>query len=228
MVKNCPYKTKCKGIDCDKDFCERKYRLDSLYNQSLMTELQRVPLTLVIDADKTDREEFTYLAFIEKNIEEFVKSGHNLYLHSYKCGNGKSSWALRFLQAYFNKIWHKSNFGCQGLFISVPRYLLERKAQISGYSEYADFVNKHVLDADIVVWDDIATKVGTEFELSHLLNFINARMDAGKCNIFTSNLGRKELEAALGERLASRICNLSYEVELHGADKRQLKLGGKQ
>jgi DNA replication protein DnaC len=188
--------------------------------------MQRKPITLVLDADKTDREEFMYLASIEKQIETFVKEGHNLYLHSYTCGNGKSSWAVKLLQSYFNKIWHKSNFSCQGLFISVPRYLLELKARISGHSEYADFIDKYVLEADIVVWDDIAAKTGTEFELTHLLNLINSRMDAGKCNIFTSNLGRRELTAAVGERLASRISNLSYEVELHGADKRQLKLGG--
>ena len=127
---------------------------------------------------------------------------------------------------YFNKVWYKSNFGCQALFVSVPRYLLALKESISGNNEYADFINKHILDVDLVVWDDIATKMGTEFELNHLLNIINTRMDAGKSNIFTSNLGQKELTNALGERLASRICNKSIDIELHGADKRYLDLVG--
>jgi hypothetical protein len=73
MISNCLYKTKCKGINCDKDFCERKYRLDCLYNLSLLSDMQRRPITLVLDADKTDREEFMYLASIEKQIETFVK-----------------------------------------------------------------------------------------------------------------------------------------------------------
>ena len=68
--------------------------------------------------------------------------------------------------------------------------------------------------------------MGTEFELNHLLNIINTRMDNGKSNIFTSNLGNKELINALGERLASRICNKSIDIELHGADKRYLSLVG--
>ena len=80
------------------------------------------------------------------------------------------------------------------------------------------------MTADLVVWDDIAAKSGSEFELNHLLNAINTRMDAGKSNIFTSNLGKRELTNALGERLASRICNKSIDIELQGADKRYLGL----
>ena len=51
-------------------------------------------------------------------------------------------------------------------------------------------------------------------------------MDAGKSNIFTSNLGKRELTNALGERLASRICNKSIDIELKGSDKRFLGLVG--
>lgn len=222
----CTYSEKCKGIDCDKEYCQRKYRLDCLYNNSLLTDVQKRPQALKTDADKTDLEAFKYLAQIEKNIDQFVASGYNLYIHSYTCGNGKTSWAIKLLKAYFRKIWHKSNFECQGLFVSVPKYLLELKANIAGHSEYAEFVNKNILIADLVVWDDIAAKIGSEFELNHLFNLINTRMDMGKSNIFTTNLGRRELQTALGERLASRICNKSFEVIFNGADKRVLSLGG--
>jgi DNA replication protein DnaC len=110
------------------------------------------------------------------------------------------------------------------LFINVPRYLLELKKQSSEHSDYAEFVNKHVKEADLVVWDDIAAKVGSEFELNHLLSLINYRIDCGKSNIFTSNLGPREMPGALGERLASRICNKSLRIELHGSDKRALSM----
>ena len=226
MVVNCPYKQKCNGRDCDKDFCMRKYRLDCLYDNSLLTLTQRQVGKLFTDEDGTDYLEFQKLAGIEQRIDEFVNTGANLYIHSYNCGNGKTSWAIRLMTSYFSKIWYKSNFSCQALFISVPRYLLALKESISGKNEYADFINKYVLDADLIVWDDIATKVGTEFELNHLLNMINTRMDSGKSNIFTSNLGSKELANSLGERLASRICNKSIDVELHGSDKRYLSLVG--
>jgi len=226
MIENCPYKQKCNGIDCDKDFCMRKYRLDCLYDNSLLTDKQRQVGKLFTDEDGTDYQEFQKLAGLEKKIDDFVEQGGNLYIHSYNCGNGKTSWSIRLMTSYFSKIWYKSNFTCQAMFISVPRYLLALKESISGKNEYADFINKHVLDADLIVWDDIATKVGTEFELNHLLNMINTRMDNGKSNIFTSNLGSKELASSLGERLSSRICNKSLDIELHGSDKRYLGMVG--
>lgn len=224
MIKDCPYKNNCNGIDCNKEFCMKKYRLDTLYEASLLAPVQREYKKLHTDADGTDVNEFTKLAQLEKVVDKFVQQGANLYLHSYTCGNGKTSWAIRFINSYINKIWMRSNLECQALFISVPRYLLALKENISGYSEYATFINKNVLTADLVVWDDIAAKSGSEFELNHLLNAINTRMDAGKSNIFTSNLGKRELTNALGERLASRICNKSIDIELQGADKRYLGL----
>jgi DNA replication protein DnaC len=224
MAEVCAYRSKCNGRDCDKDFCMKKYRLDCLFDKSLLTPTQRKPRTLCIDRDGTDREEFKFLASIEANIEQFVADGLNLYLYSYGCGNGKTSWAIRLLSSYFGKIWHKSTFECQGLFINVPKYLLALKENISGHSDYAEAINATVKTADFVIWDDIAAKVGSEFELNHLLSLINHRIDAGKCNIFTSNLGPREIGNALGERLASRICNKSYNIELKGSDKRALGL----
>lgn len=223
MAEICAYKNKCNGRDCDKDFCMKKYRLDCLFDKSLLTAIQRKPRKLCVDNDGTDLEEFRQLANFEKDIERFVQEGYNLFLHSYGCGNGKTSWAIRLLSSYFNKIWHKSNFECQGLFINVPRYLLALKESITTPNEYADAVNATVKNADVVVWDDIAAKTGSEFELNHLLSLINYRIDAGKCNIFTTNLGQRELTAALGERLASRICNRSFNIELKGSDKRALE-----
>ena len=106
--------------------------------------------------------------------------------------------------------------------------MLALKENISGHSEYAEFINANIKAADLVIWDDIAAKVGSEFELNHLLSLINYRMDAGKSNIFTTNLGPRELKTALGERLASRISNKSINIELKGSDKRALSLmGGK-
>jgi DNA replication protein DnaC len=68
--------------------------------------------------------------------------------------------------------------------------------------------------------------MGSEFELTHLLNIIDNRLALGKSNIYTSNLNRQQLYNALGERLTSRIANMSIDIELHGSDKRFLKLEG--
>ena len=225
-MSTCFLREICNGKDCNKDFCLRKYKMDSLYSAALMTESQKKHITLRVDEDGTDLEQFKQLAAIEQDIVNFVNSGKNLYLHSANCGNGKSSWSLRLTEAYFNKIWARSEIKCRVLFISVPRFLLALKDNITTRSTYVDYIKENVLEADLVIWDDIANKMGSEFELTHLLNIIDNRLALGKSNIYTSNLNRQQLYTALGERLTSRIANMSTDIELFGADKRVLKIGG--
>ena len=214
----------CSRKDCNKDFCIRKYKMDSLYSAALMTDVQKKHIVLRVDDDGTDLEQFKQLAGIEHNIVSFVSEGKNLYLHSANCGNGKSSWSLRLIEAYFNKIWARTEVKCRVLFISVPRFLLALKDNITAKNAYVDYIKDNVLEADLVVWDDIAAKMGSEFELTHLLNIIDNRLALGKSNIYTSNLNRQQLYTALGERLTSRIANMSIDIELFGADKRILKV----
>lgn len=225
-MSTCFLREVCNGKDCQKDFCLRKYKMDSLYSAALMSESQKKRITLKVDEDGTDLEQFKQLAAIENNIVNFVNEGKNLYLHSANCGNGKSSWSVRLAQAYFNKIWARTEGKCRVLFISVPRYLLAIKDNISNRNTYAEYIKENVLEADLVIFDDIAAKMGSEFELTHLLNIIDNRISLGKSNIYTSNLNRQQLYNALGERLTSRVANMSIDIELHGADKRVLTNGG--
>ena len=224
-MSTCYLREVCNGKDCQADFCLRKYKMDSLYSAALMTDSQKKHITLKVDEDGTDLEQFKQLATIEQDIVSFINEGKNLYLHSTNCGNGKSSWSIRLAQAYLNKIWARSEAKCRVLFISVPRYLLAIKDNISNKNAYAEYIKDNVLEADLVVFDDLAAKMGSEFELTHLLNIIDNRISLGKSNIYTSNLNRQQLYNALGERLTSRVANMSIDIELHGSDQRNLKVG---
>ena len=128
------------------------------------------------------------------------------------------------IQSYFNKIWPESNLQCRALFINVPRFLLTLKDSISNTSEYIDHIKENVLNTDLVVWDEVGVKSLTTYEHENLLNLINTRLDNGKSNIYTSNLFGSELQEKIGERLYSRIINLSTNIELKGKDKRGIKL----
>ncbi len=227
-MQKCYMYDRCNRKDCESNFCIRKYKMDSLYSAALLTESQKQHISLRVDADGTDLEQFKQLAGIEQNICKFVEDGKNLYLHSAIPGNGKSSWSLRLIEAYFNKIWARSEAKCRVLFISVPRFLLALKDNITNKSEYVEYIKENVLEADLVIFDDIAAKVGSEFELSHLLSIIDNRLALGKSNIYTSNLNRQQLYTALGERLTSRVANMSIDIELFGSDKRNLKLEDNQ
>ena len=224
ICDNCFTNHKCikysKGTRLDCAFCIKQFKLSSLYDLALISEKQRRHTDLHIDADGTDREAFVQLKAIENNINSFIQSGQNLYLYSVNCGNGKTSWALRFAQSYMNSIWYSSVIDCKVLFINVPKFFLMLKDNISHTNEYIAHIKKYVVDCDLVIWDDIGTKVGTEFEIENMLNIINNRIDNGKSNIYTSNMAPQELQSRVGERLYSRVVNLSTKIELRGVDKR--------
>lgn len=205
-------------------FCVKLFKLNYLFEESLLSDKQRTLTPLYIDEDGTDKAQFSQLKEMSDNIEKFVSSGNNLFLHSSICGNGKTEWAIRMIQTYFNSIWYKCDLNCKALFINVPRFLIALKDSIHEPSEYIEHIKKNVLDVDLVVWDELGIKNATQFEHEHLLNLINTRIDYNKSNIYTSNLNSEELKVRLGERLHSRIVKLSTDIELFGKDKRGLKL----
>ena len=209
-------------------FCKKLFKVDYLFNESLLSIQQRKRVDFTFDNGYEDEvhdlnQIQQIIIPIERNIESFVDSGKNIYIHSKNCGNGKTSWAIRLIQDYINAIWYKSDLRCRALFINVPRFLLTLKDNITDKSDYIQHIKDNVLEADLVVWDEVGVKSLTTYEHENLYNLINARIDAGKSNIYTSNLYKEELEEKIGERLYSRIVNLSTEVEFIGIDKRGIK-----
>ena len=222
MIESCLFADRCNKIDCDKDFCVKKFKLDYLFDQALLSEKHKKELVLRVDADKRDLEAFKYLKSIQNSVEKFVENGDNLYIHSLISGNGKTSFAIKILKEYFYRIWSKSDLRCRGLYIHVPKYLISLKDNISEKSDYVQHIKKNALDADLVIFDEVGTKSLTSFEFENILTIINARLDYGKANIYTSNLTNEELLDNLGSRLYSRIVNNSNDVVFVGQDKRGL------
>lgn len=232
-MERCTYQDTCKVYDSlsdtckfnyDLETCVRKLKLDYLFKCTLLNDSQKATLKLYLDSDRIDGEAFSKLNNVKKNITEHVQSGKNLYIHSNIPGNGKTSWAVKLMQAYIYSIWPESKLECKALFINVPKFLIELKANISKHSDYIDFINDNVQKADLVVWDDIGTKVASEFEHEHLLSLIDSRLLDNKANIFTSNIEPDSLSNFMGGRLASRIINRSTTIEFRGKDKRGLNV----
>lgn len=214
----CPY------MDTEVRPCMRQYKINYLLDQALLSEAQKTRKALLLDVNKVDLQAFTDLNYIKTHIVSFAKNGNNVYIYSKIPGNGKTSWAIKLIQSFINKVWAESKLTCRVLFINVPKFLLALKASISEQSDYIDHINQYVNSADIVVWDDIGTKVATEFEHEHLLSLIDSRLLDNKSNIFTSNIIPNELSSFVGDRLASRIINTSKTIEFLGMDKRGLKI----
>ena len=206
----------------EETYCPRISKVDYLFNEALIPIKQRKKFPLRVDADGTDTDVFKQLKLVEQNIEKFIETGSNLFIYSPTAGNGKTSWAIRLIQAHIENIWYKSDLTCRALFISVPRYLIAIKNNISNNDEYAQHIQKNILEADLVVFDDIATKGITQFESENLFSIIDTRINMGKSNIFTSNIIPSQLNDLLGPRLTSRIVNLSTVIQFKGRDKRGL------
>ena len=220
----CKKFTKDSSCQTNAEFCIKLFKLNYLFDEALLTLNQRKYIQLYIDDDGTDRNEFTQLKQAENDIEAIIANGENFFIHSSTTGNGKTAWAIRLMQRHFYNIWYKTELKCRGLFINVPRFLLALKSDITTPDPYIAAIKANILDADIVVWDEIGTKSPSTFEHEYLLNYINARIDAGKSNIYTSNLGDQALKEVLGDRLYSRVVNNSHDIEFFGSDKRGLKI----
>lgn len=224
LAGNCK---KYRNHECTEDsFCIRKFKEDGIFDLGLIELVQRVDIPLYIYNNDPQSESlaFSRLEDIRKSIDLQIQSGRNLYIYSTTCGNGKTAWSLRLARAYVDKIWDSSEITCRVLFISVPKFLLELKANISNHSNYIEHIYKYVRDVDLVIWDDIGSKCGTEFEIENMLSLINNRLDAGKSNIYTSNIPPEILNQVVGPRLSSRLLGLSEIIQLNGGDKRGLSV----
>jgi DNA replication protein DnaC len=226
-IKNCLYFNNCNiHSHCNEDVCIKKYKLDCLYELANLPCKQKNPIVLYLDKDGSDKNAYIRLREIQNNINDFINKGCNLYIYSKNCGNGKTSWAIKLIQSYFINNWPTLSItsNTSALFISVPRFLQLSKENIKNDNAEFQYINNNVLNANLVVFDDIGTKEGTDFEKSYLYSYIDTRLNRGKSNIFTSNLSKEELENFLGERLCSRIYNSSECIELIGSDKRNISI----
>lgn len=103
------------------------------------------------------------------------------------------------------------------LYTSVP-FLLERVRPNSGVS--MDAVLDLHLKAELVIWDDVGAEKETEWTLDRLYLLLDARYEANKPLLATSNYTLTELEGQLGARITSRLLEMCAVWEVKGPDER--------
>lgn len=206
--------------DCN-GCCIRYMKMHYLVNNALLTDAQQYPKPL--KPDNVDLDAFMELLNIKNNIYDFVKEGKNLLIYSEKTGNGKTQWSLKMMMKYLSQIWSTDSFTVRGLFVSVARLCSSLKYNALTDEDYLKHIKDNILEADLVIWDDIGLKSLTPYEHDYLYCYINMRIEAGKSNIFTSNLVGENLKNAVGDRLYSRIMGSDKIIEFMGEDKRGTK-----
>ena len=215
-IQSCWYKRICTE-QCSEN-CIRYKLMYSLFKQSNLPEALWDYKELI--CHEKDLQVYKQLQAKSDAILNFIESGNNLYIYSENCGNGKTTWAIRLMYSYFDKIWHKSCFDCKALFVSVPKFLYNCKRSISqdvkGFEELCNLIS----EVDLVIWDDIGEMKASDYEHQILFQYIDDRINSKKSNIYTSNKNKEQLEDVLGVRLASRIYNCSECIEFLEEDKR--------
>ena len=215
-IQSCWYKRICTE-QCSEN-CIRYKLMYSLFKQSNLPEALWGYKELI--CNEKDLSAYKKLQAKSDAILNFIESGNNLYIYSENCGNGKTTWAIRLMYSYFDKIWHKSCFDCKALFVSVPKFLYNCKRSISqdvkGFEELCNLIS----EVDLVIWDDIGEMKASDYEHQILFQYIDDRINSKKSNIYTSNKNKEQLEDVLGVRLASRIYNCSECIEFLEEDKR--------
>lgn len=176
-----------------------------------------------LQPSKLDETTFSELNQIKLNINKFVADGSNLLIYSSHTGNGKTSWATKILLEYINKNG-KVMFSntCPGLFINVSNFLNKKKLAISDSSllDEVHETEQKILNANLVIFDDLGVKDISPYEMNSLYYWIDERTSNLKSSIYTSNLTPIQLEAILDPRVYSRVINYSIIKEIKGGDSR--------
>lgn len=216
---HCWYKATCKSSrqDCESGcikFLEMKYLLE---NSGLPKSMQG-PISIQHCEDDTEAYEFLYE--LHSDIKNYVQEGGNLILTSETPGNGKTTWAMKLLTKYLDRVWSGNLQHIRGIFVRVPEFVQRCKNAISvNDSDLAKY--KQLLKmVDLVVWDDICIVPIKDFIYEILFDIIDSRCINRKANIYTSNMVNDSLKQQLGERLYSRIVTASDQVEFIGKDRR--------
>lgn len=201
--------------------CIRYMEMDFLMQNSGIPRNKQY--SVLLTPSKKDVQAFVTLKEIKDDIITFVENGESVYIYSHNFGNGKTTWAIKLMQKYFDKVWAGNGFRCRGIFIHVPTFLTKIKEGISRKDEDFETLKSRLMDVDLVIWDDIAATKLSDYDHANLLTYIDQRKLQELSNIYTGNLPQNELQEALGNRLSSRVWNDSTPIRFLGADRRGLR-----
>ena len=150
-MENCWYINSCnkfKENQCDSS-CIRYAEMSYLMNNSNIPKAKQLKNELTPEV--IDLENFKYLTEIKNDILNFVKNGESLYIFSQNFGNGKTTWAIKLMQKYFDKVWAGNGFKQRGLFIHVPSFLTKFKEVMNKKDEEFEDLKNQLVEVDLVI-----------------------------------------------------------------------------
>lgn len=160
--------------------------------------------------------------YVQRFLERYPQIDVGL-LFLGNCGVGKTHLAVALLkQVIIEK-------GDSGLFYDFRDLLREIQASWNSVSQASEWdVLRPVLDAKVLVLDELGANKPTEWVRDTIAHIINCRYNDKRLTIFTSNYldtpskqGEESLTDRIGVRLRSRLYEMCREIEIRGVDFRK-------
>ncbi len=153
------------------------------------------------------------LRFCREYADKFSENSPSLFLYG-QTGLGKTFLSGCIAAELLGK-------GVSVAFDSIQNYLREIENEHFGRSE-GDTLQT-LLNADLVILDDLGSEFSSSFTASAIYNIINSRLNMGKPTIVSSNLTLDELSAKYDDRIISRLTGMFMTLRFIGEDIRQIK-----
>jgi DNA replication protein DnaC len=191
----------------------KRYRAISFEHSDVIDIARRCPTQV--------REIRAFVADISANLDQ----GHGLWLTG-SFGTGKTALAMIVSKAAIDAGRSVAIYSCPRLLsviresIDPPRGGAASRSNQNG-GGVLDFLDR-LAAADLLHIDDLGAEHRTDWVLEQLYTIINSRYEDERATIVTSNLGRDELAAQLGERIVSRLEGMCEILPFFGEDARRV------
>lgn len=146
--------------------------------------------------------------------DDFDEESGSLYMRG-ATGLGKTHLSLAIGNIVALKGFSVVYGSAQNLFSAMER------DKFSNYN--SSETEDRLINADLLIIDDLGSEFTTRFTVDKLLNIINTRINLRKPVIISTNLSDKELEEKYDQRITSRIIGNYTPLYFMGRDIRQIK-----
>ena len=148
--------------------------------------------------------------------ESFSLNSPNILMMG-NTGLGKTHLSLGIAHAVINR-------GFTVLYGMAPDFFEKIQDEHFGRGEAGADTMGTLLSAELLVLDDLGAEYEGGFHQSTFYQILNARLNAGRPTIISTNLTPKQLESRYGARVSSRLMTLYQCLKFCGQDVRQQKL----
>ena len=176
-------------------------------------DLDYYPKTLV-NGESPYNEMASVFNSCKKYAENFDTDSTSLYFYG-RTGLGKTHLSLAIANEAIKK-------GYKVIYGSVINFLNKMEKEKFNRTESLLDTEEMLVDADLLILDDLGAEFSTAYTVSALYNIINSRVARGVPTIISSNLDLEELKSRYPESIASRIIGTYATVQFIGKDVRQL------